>query len=135
MKLSYKQQQVLEVLPFDKLNEMQEAFITSAKKENNLILLSPTGSGKTFAFLFSLLEKLDNKKKGIQAMIIVPSRELAVQIEQVFKSMKTGFKINAIYGGHSVKTEINNFSEPPAVLVGTPGRIDDHLNRKNFDGS
>ncbi len=135
MKLSYKQQQVLESLPFDQLNEMQEAFITAAKKENNLILLSPTGSGKTFAFLFPLLEKLDEKKKGIQAMIIVPSRELAVQIEHVFKSMKTGFKINAIYGGHSVKTEMNNFSEPPAVLVGTPGRIDDHLNRKNFDGS
>lgn len=135
MKLSYKQQQALEALPFEKLNEMQEAFIAASKKENNLILLSPTGSGKTFAFLFSLIEKLDDKKKGVQAMIIVPSRELAVQIEQVVKSMKTGFKINAIYGGHSVKTEINNFSEPPAVLVGTPGRIDDHLNRKNFDAS
>lgn len=135
MKLSYKQQKALETLPFDALNAMQEAFVNAAKKENELILLSPTGTGKTFAFLFPLLDKLDEKKSGIQAMIIVPSRELAVQIEHVFKSMKTGFKINAIYGGHSVKTEINNFSEPPAVLVGTPGRIDDHLNRKNFDAS
>ena len=132
MKLSKIQQKAFDVLTIKELNKMQDAFIGIAKKENNLILLSPTGSGKTFAFLLALLEKLDPKVKEIQALIIVPSRELAMQIEQVFKSLKSGYKINSVYGGHSIKTEINNFSEPPAVLVGTPGRIDDHLNRKNF---
>ncbi|MCT4580315.1 MAG: DEAD/DEAH box helicase [Flavobacteriales bacterium] len=133
MKLTTFQKKTLNQLPFDQLNKMQEAFITNARSHQNLMLLSPTGSGKTFAFLFPLLERLNPKLEGVQALIIVPSRELALQIEQVFKSMKTGFKVNAVYGGHAIKTERNNFSEPPAVLVGTPGRIDDHLNRKNFD--
>lgn len=133
MKLSYSQQKALENLPFKELNKMQNAFLSNAKKNDNMILLSPTGSGKTFAFLFPLLNQIDKDLKEIQVLVIVPSRELALQIEQVFKSMKTGHKINAVYGGHSIKTEVNNFSEPPAVLVGTPGRIDDHLNRKNFN--
>ncbi len=133
MKLSKVQQKAFEALAIKELNNMQGSFIDIAKKENNLILLSPTGSGKTFAFLLALLDKLNPKIKEIQALIIVPSRELAMQIEQVFKSMKTGCKINSVYGGHAIKTEINNFSEPPAILVGTPGRIDDHLNRKNFN--
>lgn len=132
MKLTTLQKKTLNLLPFEQLNKMQESFITNARSHQNLMLLSPTGSGKTFAFLFPLLESLNKNKEGIQVLIIVPSRELALQIEQVFKSMKTGFKINAVYGGHSIKTEVNNFSEPPAILVGTPGRIDDHLNRKNF---
>ena len=132
MKLSKTQQKALNVLPIKELNAMQKAFIKTAKTEENIILLSPTGSGKTFAFLLAMLDKLSPNVVGVQALIIVPSRELALQIEQVFKSMKTGYKINAVYGGHAIKTEVNNFSEPPSVLVGTPGRIDDHLNRKNF---
>ncbi len=107
---------------------------TSAKK-SDIILLSPTGSGKTLGFLIPMLSTLKVNANGVQALILVPSRELAIQIEQVFKQMGTGFKVNCCYGGHAVRIEKNNFSHPPAVLVGTPGRIAYHIRNKNFDAS
>ena len=111
---------------------MQEAAIAAAKK-SDVILLSPTGSGKTLGFLLPLLGLLDAKISTVQAMILVPSRELALQIEQVFRTMSSGFKVNCCYGGHDVKIERNNLSQPPAVLIGTPGRIAHHLRRESFD--
>ena len=74
-----------------------------------------------------------DSKEGVQILILVPSRELAIQIEQVFKQMGTGFKVNCCYGGHSTKIERNNLEFPPAVLVGTPGRIAHHIRNNNFD--
>ena len=59
----------------------------------------------------------------VQCLILVPSRELGLQIEQVWKKMGTDYKVNVCYGGHSIDTEIKNLSNPPAVLIGTPGRI------------
>ena len=124
---------VLENLKFESLNAIQSAMISSELKANNIVLLAPTGSGKTVAFLLPLLHHLDPKTTGVQALILTPSRELSLQIEQVFRSMGTGFKVNCCYGGHPMKTERNNFSEPPAVLIGTPGRIAAHLRRGSFD--
>ena len=124
---------VLENLKFGSLNEIQNAMISADLKANNIVLLAPTGSGKTVAFLLPLLHQLNSKTTGVQALILVPSRELALQIEQVFRSMGTGFKVNCCYGGHPMKTERNNFSEPPAVLIGTPGRIAAHLRRGSFE--
>lgn len=111
---------------------MQEAAISAAKK-GDVILLSPTGSGKTLGFLLPLLGVLDANISTVQVMILVPSRELALQIEQVFRAMGSGFKVNCCYGGHDVKIERNNLSQPPAVLIGTPGRIAHHLRRESFD--
>jgi len=110
---------------------MQEAAINAAKK-SDVILLSPTGSGKTLGFLLPLLGLLDASIPTVQALIVVPSRELALQIEQVFRAMGSGFKVNCCYGGHPVKIERNNLSQPPAVLIGTPGRISHHLRRESF---
>ena len=126
-------QKILAHIKISSLNAMQLASIEAAKKENDVILLSPTGSGKTLGFLLPILQNLDPKKTGVQALILVPSRELAIQIETVFKSMNTGFKVNCSYGGHSTKTEKNNFEHPASVLVGTPGRIAFHIRRNNFD--
>jgi superfamily II DNA/RNA helicase len=123
--------QSLENLKITALNAMQEAAIAAAKK-SDVILLSPTGSGKTLGFLLPLLANLQADVATVQALILVPSRELALQIEQVFKTMGTGFKVNCCYGGHDVKTERNNLSHPPAVLIGTPGRIAHHLRRESF---
>jgi superfamily II DNA/RNA helicase len=128
-------QQVLENLKITALNEMQEATIAAAKKSDDIVLLSPTGSGKTVAFLLPVLSNLKKESKGVQALIIVPSRELAIQIETVFKQMSTGFKINCCYGGHSTRIEKNNLEHPPAVLVGTPGRIAYHVRNTNFEVS
>ncbi len=124
---------VLENLKFGSLNEIQSAMISSDLKANNIVLLAPTGSGKTVAFLLPLLHHLNNKTSGVQALILAPSRELALQIEQVFRLMGSGFKVNCCYGGHPFKTERNNFSEPPVVLIGTPGRIAAHLRRGSFN--
>lgn len=123
--------QALSNLGITALNPMQLAALSAAKK-GDVILLSPTGSGKTLGFLLPLLNLLDVGVATVQVMILVPSRELALQIEQVWKSMGTGFKINCCYGGHAVKVERNNLSHPPAVLVGTPGRIAFHLREENF---
>jgi superfamily II DNA/RNA helicase len=95
-------------------------------------LLSPTGSGKTLGFLLPVLRSLRADINLVQVLIMVPSRELALQIEQVFKTIGSGFKVNCCYGGHPTKIEKNNLSQPPAVLIGTPGRIAHHLRHENF---
>ncbi|MES2622133.1 MAG: DEAD/DEAH box helicase [Bacteroidota bacterium] len=124
---------ILTNLKIQSLNEMQQAVLESCKTNKEIVLLSPTGSGKTLAFLLPILSYLKPEVTGVQALILVPSRELAMQIEQVFKLMSTGFKINCCYGGHDTKVERNNFLHPPAVLVGTPGRIMYHIERETFD--
>ncbi|HWZ14716.1 MAG TPA: DEAD/DEAH box helicase [Mucilaginibacter sp.] len=123
--------QALTNLKIAELNEMQHAALNAAKK-GDMILLAPTGSGKTLGFLLPLLSLLDTNAPTVQALILVPSRELALQIEQVFKTIASGFKVNCCYGGHPVKIERNNLSQPPAVLIGTPGRMGHHLRRESF---
>ena len=98
----------------------------------DVLLLAPTGSGKTLAFLLPILKQLEPQVLGVQCLIIAPSRELAIQIESVWKKMATGFKVTACYGGHSMPIEIQSLSEPPALLIGTPGRILDHIHRRSF---
>src|SRR4051794_4179300 len=128
-------QKVLSNLKIASLNDMQLAALKASETGSDLVLLSPTGSGKTLGFLLPILNMLDAKRSGVQALVIAPSRELALQIEQVFKMMGTGFKVNCCYGGHDTKVEKNNLEQPPAVLIGTPGRIAFHLRQKNFDTS
>jgi ATP-independent RNA helicase DbpA len=97
-----------------------------------VLLLSATGSGKTLAYLLPLVKLLDPANKNTQAIIIVPSRELALQIESVFKSMGSDNKVTCCYGGHLRETEENNLKQPPALLIGTPGRLADHIRRGNI---
>ena len=120
-------------LGIDSLNEMQEVAQTTILQDNNVLLLSPTGSGKTLAFLMPIFQLLEENINTVQCLILVPSRELGLQIEQVWKKMGTNYKVNICYGGHSLDTEIKNLSNPPAILIGTPGRIKDHLERKSFE--
>ncbi len=124
--------EILSNLKIDALNEMQLASIEANKSHNDVILLSATGSGKTLGFLMPILNNIEENNKLTQALIIVPSRELAIQIEHVFKSMGTGLKITCCYGGHLRETEENNLIQPPAVIVGTPGRLADHIRRGNI---
>ena len=133
MKTEKQQATILSNLGIDNLNEMQIAAQDAIIKEQNILLLSPTGSGKTLAFLLPILQLLDENIKKVQCLVVVPSRELALQIEQVWKKMGTQFKVNVCYGGHAIDTELKNLSSPPALLIGTPGRLTDHLERKSFD--
>ncbi|MEO6329634.1 MAG: DEAD/DEAH box helicase, partial [Ginsengibacter sp.] len=130
-KMNYTVEKILSNLKIETLNKMQLASIEAIESHNNTILLSATGSGKTLAYLLPLLKSLDNNNIT-HALIIVPSRELALQIEQVFKSMGTAFKVTCCYGGHLRETEENNLAQPPAILIGTPGRLADHIRRGNI---
>jgi superfamily II DNA/RNA helicase len=122
-------EEILSHLKIKALNAMQLASLEANSNNANVILLSATGSGKTLAFLLPVLDLLDTNNKQTQALIIVPSRELALQIESVFKSMLTPFKITCCYGGHKRETEENNLKQAPALIVGTPGRLADHIRR------
>ena len=124
---------LLERLGIEALNAMQEASLAAHRQGRDVVLLAPTGSGKPLAFLLPVLEGLVAGERGIQALVLAPSRELAGQIEDVFRKLGTPFKVDCFYGGHPFSTETNSLREPPAVLIGTPGRLADHLRRGTFD--
>ena len=131
-RMQYDLDKILAILKISSLNDMQEAAIGAFKSDDDLVLLSDTGSGKTLAFLLPVLGLLD-ESNVTQALVIVPSRELALQIEQVFKNMATGFKVTCCYGGHLRETEENNLLEAPSLIIGTPGRLADHIRRGNIN--
>lgn len=126
------QQDILAKLNISALNPMQEEAIAVIEKTANTILLSPTGTGKTLAFLLPILNSLDANNPEVQALIVVPTRELAIQIEQVIRNMGSGFKVNAVYGGRAKSKDKIELKHTPAILVGTPGRILDHFDDDRF---
>ncbi|AKP52778.1 ATP-dependent RNA helicase [Cyclobacterium amurskyense] len=121
----------LKRLSLNSFNKMQLEFMEKAKAEAPLMLLAPTGSGKTLAFLIPMIQHLEVNDSS--ALIIVPSRELALQIMEVFKSLKTNFHACICYGGHSMKTEENRLNEKPQVIIGTPGRLSEHVQKGNLN--
>ncbi len=126
------QQDILTKLNIHALNPMQEEAVSVIETTTNTILLSPTGTGKTLAFSLPLLKVLNPESKEIQALILVPSRELAIQIEQVIRSMGSGYKVNAVYGGRPMSKDKIEIKHIPAILIGTPGRILDHFIKDRF---
>lgn len=126
------QQAILNKLNIDALNPMQEEAFLSISSIENTVLLSPTGTGKTLAFLLPTISSLSSNCKNVQLLIIVPSRELAIQIEQVVREMGTGFKANAVYGGRHFSKDKIELAHAPAILIGTPGRVADHLRRETI---
>ncbi|NEN22287.1 DEAD/DEAH box helicase [Cryomorpha ignava] len=129
------QQEILEKLGISALNEMQHAAQAVIADSKDTVIISPTGTGKTVAFLLPVLEMLNPDLDKVQVVIIVPSRELALQIEQVVRDMGTGFKANAVYGGRSGAKDKIELSHPPAILIATPGRLADHLRRDAIDAA
>lgn len=123
----------LRSMGIESLNPMQLATLEANGKDQDIILLSPTGSGKTLAYLLPVLQSLNPDSQKVQALVLAPSRELAQQIEQVWRSMGTGFKVNTCFGGRPSNSEKRDLAVPPALLIGTPGRIQDHIERNNFE--
>lgn len=126
------QQDILDKLNIKALNPMQEEALLSIANTENTVLLSPTGTGKTLAFLLPTITALDPNCNEVQLLILVPSRELAIQIEQVVRTMGSGFKANAVYGGRPFSKDKIDLAHTPAIIIGTPGRIADHLRRETF---
>lgn len=126
------QEDILAKLNIYELNEMQKKAISVVETNANTVILSPTGTGKTLGFLLPALKLIDPENKDIQVLILVPSRELAIQIEQVIREMGTGFKVNAVYGGRSMAKDKIELKHIPSILIGTPGRILDHFANERF---
>ncbi len=126
------QEEILKKLNINQLNPMQEEAVAVIDVSPNTVLLSPTGTGKTLAFSLPVITSLDSDCKEVQALILVPSRELAIQIEQVLRSMGSGYKVNAVYGGRATSKDKIELKHTPAILIGTPGRVADHLRQERF---
>jgi len=129
------QENILKKLSIEKLNAMQEEAQLAIHSCSDIILLSPTGTGKTLAFLLPVIAELDPECEEVQALIVAPSRELAIQIEQVLREMGSGYKTSVVYGGRLFSKDKIDLKHRPAILVGTPGRISDHIRRNTFSTS
>lgn len=126
-------EKILEKLKISRLNEMQRKtadVMLGCKKD--VVVLSPTGSGKTLAYLLPLVQMLDGKNDGVQAIVIVPGRELALQSYEVFAGMGSGLRAMCLYGGRAAMDEHRVLRKVrPQVLFVTPGRLNDHLDKLN----
>lgn len=131
MKQSVILENISSRLGIAELNPMQRELMSS--QAHDVVLLSPTGSGKTVAFTISMLQALGKPKGEVQAVVIAPSRELVMQIYRVVREVATGYKTVALYGGHSMTDEKNSLTPVPDIVIATPGRLLDHLNRKLLD--
>ncbi|KMQ49395.1 ATP-dependent RNA helicase [Chitinispirillum alkaliphilum] len=128
-------EQSLKNLNIAALNEMQTQAIDAIYTNRNTLIHAPTGSGKTLAYLLPTAKMINQTISAVQALIIVPSRELACQIQDVHKATRSPVKIMCCYGGHSLEAEKNSFRNSPPILVGTPGRIVAHIEANRFDYS
>lgn len=126
-------QNILKRLQIAELNTMQHAVLNNYDSTKDFVLHSPTGSGKTLAFALLLTQHLKKDSAGVQALILVPTRELALQIEQVMRKVHSGHKITCVYGGNDTKTERNKLRDAPSLLIGTPGRVMYHIERNHID--
>lgn len=130
-------QTILQNMGFTQLTPMQTSMYEEVSKGKDIVLLSPTGSGKTMAFLLPIVAKLEkaSAKDNLQILVIVPSRELAQQTDDVFKRMKTPFRSMALHGGRPTMEEHRKLNAiKPHVVFTTPGRLNDHLMKENIVG-
>lgn len=107
---------------------MQYAMWEAAASTKTL-LLAPTGSGKTLAYAGGVLQRIAAPRAAVQAVVLSPTRELALQIYENFRRIAAGYKVSVIYGKHSMRDEVNTVTPAPDILIATPGRLLDHLNR------
>lgn len=128
--------EILSHLYIEALNGMQQEMHEACRRHDNVILLSPTGSGKTLAYLIPVVQAIDTSLQDVQALVLVPSRELAMQTAAVLRDMRCGVRGLAVYGGRPAMDEHRNMKGVlPHIIIGTPGRVLDHLQKENIDPS
>lgn len=125
---------VLGKLGVESLSQMQiDASEAILHADQDVVVLSPTGSGKTLAYLLPLVECIDSTQDVVQAIVLVPGRELALQSASVLKDMGSGLRAMALYGGRPTMDEHRRLREvKPQIVFATPGRLNDHLTKENF---
>lgn len=127
-------QTLLDTLGYEALTPMQQSMSEAAAQKGGVVLLSPTGTGKTLAYLYPLTNSLNLCQDALQAVVVVPTRELACQSEEVLKRMKTGLRSMSLYGGRPTMEEHRKIKEiKPQVVFATPGRLNDHLSKENLN--
>lgn len=117
---------------------IQEQSIPYLLEGYDCIGQAQTGTGKTFAYSIPLIERIDEKQKCVQALVLCPTRELSLQVSKEIDKLASKinkFKIATIYGGESYEKQFRELKQKPQVIIGTPGRIIDQMNRGNIDFS
>ena len=125
----------LEELGFSALTEVQQKSIPIMKSGADLVAKAPTGTGKTFAFGIPLIDKIDVSVNETQAVVLAPTRELAVQIRtelQKIGKYVEGLRTAVVYGGQPISRQFKDLKPAPHIIVGTPGRFLDHMGRKSI---
>ncbi len=130
MKLNSITENIRQRLGIAELNPMQKQMAENQAAAS--VLLAPTGSGKTLAFTIAMLRSLGKPVRGVRAVVIAPSRELVMQIADVVRPIATGYKTVAFYGGHPMQEEISSLAVVPDIIIATPGRLLDHLQRSTL---
>jgi ATP-dependent RNA helicase DeaD len=135
LNLSKEIEKAIEDMGFEETTTIQAQSIPYMLEGRDVIGQAPTGTGKTAAFGITALERIDPKSKGLQAVILCPTRELAIQVAGELKKIskyKTGIEILPIYGGQPIDRQIKALKKGVQIITGTPGRVMDHLNRRTL---
>lgn len=129
-------QKAIDKMGFQELTTVQREVIPLMRDKHDVVALSPTGSGKTFAFGIPLIESIDKNSRDIQAVVLCPTRELAMQIETELKKLTEyveGLRFACVYGGQNFQRQLYVMRKKPQIVIGTTGRIMDHLRRRTLD--
>ena len=140
LELSHEVARAINATKYTEVTEIQRKAIPEMRRGRDIIAKAPTGTGKTFAFGIPLVEGIDPKDKNVQALVLAPTRELTIQIAEQLRLLaqfKNGVRIQAVYGGQSINKQMENLRRRPNVIVATPGRLTDLMNRKaiNLDST
>ena len=124
----------LKRIGFEETTPIQEQTIPLSMQGKDIIGQAQTGTGKTAAFGIPLIEKINTRNKNIQSLVIAPTRELAIQVsEELFKlGYEKHVQVLSVFGGQDISRQIRALKKKPAIIVGTPGRLLDHIHRKTI---
>lgn len=123
--------QNIQLLGFTKMTPIQEMTLPKALNGKDIIAQAKTGTGKTFAFVIPILEKIQVNNRNVQAIILTPTRELALQVGLEFEKLAgSSIQVTLLYGGAAINPQISQLRRGTHIVVGTPGRVIDHLKRR-----
>ncbi len=123
----------LRSMDFEKPTPVQELTIGGFLAGEDLLVQAPTGTGKTGAFGMPIVQQIDRTQRVSQALVLCPTRELAMQVADVLRSLAKntpGIRIATIYGGENIKKQLDSLRKTPHIIVATPGRLMDHMHRQ-----
>jgi ATP-dependent RNA helicase DeaD len=133
--LSAEMQRGIDEMGFEEATPIQAQAIPNIFSGRDIIGQAQTGTGKTCAFGIPAVEMLDTDSESIQVLVLCPTRELAIQSSEELKSIskyKSGIRILPVYGGQPIDRQIRALKNRPQIIIGTPGRVMDHMRRRTL---